>query len=77
MLGLDIRKSISSPISLKPYSVKCHLNSFNEYIIERANISTNNLCLVDNFKFTLDKISYVASLLTHFAMGCTVLSILN
>ena len=74
MLGLDVRKSISSPISEKPYSVKCHLNNFNEYIIERADISTNNLCIVDNFKLTLDKNSYVSSPLTLYDTGCSVLS---
>ena len=61
------------------YTVTCHLNSVNEYIlshqvIEQSNFDNKNLCLVQNFSFTVNRKRFVKSSPALFDTGCSVLS---
>ena len=61
------------------YTVTCQINSVNEYIlsqqvIEQSNFDSKNLCLVQNFSFTVNRKRFVKSGPTLFDTGCSVLS---
>ena len=61
------------------YTVTCHINSVNEYIlsqqvIEQSNFDNKNICLVKNFSFTVNRKRFVKSSPALFDTGCSVLS---